>query len=366
MKADHGGNIYAASRNRDKTEDTVWLDYSANINPLGLAPSVRQAMLAALELVIHYPDEEAYELKQAISLCYDVPADMITVGNGAVELFYILCHVVKPRTALVTEPTFSEYGRAARASGAKVFYHSLSAEQGFAVQVSTLVSQINSIRPDIVFLCNPNNPTGSLMKTEEIAAIATAAAIVKSLIIVDESFLDFLILANWTSQPLLKRLSNVIIVHSLTKFYAIPGLRLGFALANERITKLLHDSKDPWNVNSIAQKAGVAALADVEYSEYSRIYMAQENNIFYHELLLIPGIRPYPPAANYILVDISQTKLTASRLSQEMIKRRILIRDCSNYQGLGPAYIRLAVKCRDQNQQVIQALQSIIEGECHD
>ncbi len=363
MKADHGGNIYAASRKDSRSSAPVWLDYSANINPLGLAASVRQAMFEAMDLVIHYPDVDAYELKQAISLRYDIPATMITVGNGAVELLYILCHVMKPRTALVMAPTFSEYERAARAAGATIVYHALAADQEFAVNVAELICQIKSTRPHIIFLCNPNNPTGCLMKQEELAAIATVAAAMQSLIIVDESFLDFLVLAEWTSQPLLKQFPNVIIVHSLTKFYAIPGLRLGFALASESITKLLHISKDPWNVNSIAQRAGVAALADDDYAEHSRTYLTQEKNTFYHELLRIPEIKPYPPAVNYLLVDIRHSGLTASELSCQMLKRQILIRDCSNYQGLGPAYIRLAVKCREQNQQVTQTLQSIIKGE---
>jgi threonine-phosphate decarboxylase len=363
MKADHGGNIYAASRSSCRDRATVWLDYSANINPLGLAASVRQAMIESLELVIHYPDVEAYQLKQALSVRYGIPSPMITVGNGAVELLYVLCHVIKPHTVLVMAPTFSEYERAAHGAGAKVFYHSLSADQGFAVDVAALLCQIKSLQPDIVFLCNPNNPTGTLMKLEEIAAIANAAAELKSLVVVDESFLDFLVLADWTCQSLLKCFANVIIAHSLTKFYAVPGLRLGFFLASEGLTKALHASKDPWNVNSIAQSAGVAALADTNYAERSRTYIEQEKNIFYHELLLIPGLNPYPPAVNYILIDISESGLTASELSQKMVKKRILIRDCSNYQGLGSAYVRLAVKCHEQNQQVIQALQSIIKGE---
>jgi threonine-phosphate decarboxylase len=363
MKADHGGNVYAASRDGDRSGAPVWLDYSANINPLGLAVSVRQAMLEAVDFVIHYPDVDAYELKQAISLRYDIPAIMITVGNGAVELLYVLCHVMKPRTVLVMAPTFSEYERAARAAGATVCYQALSASQGFAVNVAELICQIESLRPAIIFLCNPNNPTGCLMKREDLAAIATVAATLQSLIIVDESFLDFLVLTEWTCQPLLKQFSNVVIVHSLTKFYAIPGLRLGFALASESITKLLHASKDPWNVNSIAQRAGVAALTDDDYADHSRTYLAQEKTIFYHELLRIPGIKPYQPTVNYLLIDISHSGLTASELSQQMMRRQILIRDCSNYQGLGTSYVRLAVKCREENQQVIQALQSIIKGE---
>lgn len=361
MKAEHGGNIYAASRNFQHKEE--WLDYSANINPLGLASSVKAAMLQAMDSVIHYPDADAYELKQAICRAYGISADFITVGNGAVELLYVLSHIIQPHNVLVMAPTFSEYERAACAAGAQVSYYVLRAHDDFKVNSHDLIEKIETIKPEMVFLCNPNNPTGALMTPKEIAEVITFAAKNKSLVVVDESFLDFLSWNDWTCQPLLSKFPNLIIVHSLTKFYAIPGLRLGFALASESITKKLHLSKDPWNVNSIAQAAGVAALGDEVYAEQSRAYIAQEKKLFYQCLAKISGFKPYEPAANYIFVDIFQSHWTASVLYKKMMERRILIRDCSNYEGLGDHYIRLAVKSHEQNQRVIFELQNIIKGE---
>lgn len=361
MKAEHGGNIYAASRNFQHKEE--WLDYSANINPLGLASSVKVAMLQAMDSVIHYPDVDAYELKQAICRAYGISADFITVGNGAVELLYVLSHIIQPHNVLVMAPTFSEYERAACAAGAQVSYVVLRAHDDFQVNSHALIEKIETIQPELVFLCNPNNPTGALMTPKEIAEVITVAAKIKSFVVVDESFLDFLPWNDWTCQPLLSKFPNLIIAHSLTKFYAIPGLRLGFVLASESITKKLHLSKDPWNVNSIAQAAGVAALGDEAYAAQSRAYIVQEKKLFYQSLAKISGFKPYEPAANYILVDILQSHWTASVLCKKMMERRILIRDCSNYEGLGDRYIRLAVKGHEQNQQVIFELQNIIKGE---
>lgn len=362
MKAEHGGNIYAASRNSQQRGE-VWLDYSANINPLGLASSVKAAMLQAIDSVIHYPDVDAYDLKQAICRNYGISSELITVGNGAVELLYVLSHIIQPHNVLVMAPTFSEYERAACAAGAQISYYVLRAHDDFKVKSKALIAQIETIQPELVFLCNPNNPTGTLMTPTEIAEVIAAAAKIKSVVVVDESFLDFLHWNDWTCQPLLSKFPNLIIAHSLTKFYAIPGLRLGFVLASESMTKKLHLSKDPWNVNSIAQAAGVAALGDEVYAEQSRAYIAQEKKLFYLSLAKISGCKPYEPAANYILVDIRQSHWTASALRQKMMERRILIRDCSNYEGLDDYYIRLAVKSHEQNKQVIQVLQNIIKGE---
>ncbi len=363
MKAEHGGNIYAASRSLDSNGEAVWLDYSANINPLGLAPSVRLAMTKALDSVIHYPDVEAYALKQALSRVYYISPDLITVGNGAVELLYVLCHTLRPGKVLVMAPTFGEYERAACAAGAKVVYHFLPANQDFTVKSAALIDQMRAVQPDIVFLCNPNNPTGSLLKVADIVQIVEAAAAMKAIVVVDESFLDFLVLAEWTCQPLLSQYSNLIIAHSLTKFYAIPGLRLGFMLGNESITRKLHDGKDPWNVNSIAQAAGIAALADHSYAEQSRSYIAGEKSFFYQQLAKIRGFKPYEPAVNYLLVDISASGYTATELRQQLFEQRILIRDCSDYQGLGRYYIRLAVKSHQQNERILQVLKASVKGE---
>lgn len=360
MENEHGGNIYAASREFSGQE--TWLDYSANINPLGLPGSVRDAMLHAIDSVIHYPDTAAYELKAAIGRHYQLSQEQITVGNGAVELFYVLCHALRPKQILVFAPTFSEYERAARAAGAALLYHSLSAEQGFQVDMNRLIAQVRKEQPDFIFLCNPNNPTGCLTHRQAIQSLVEAAG-EKCLVIVDESFLDFISDDSITCLPLLAEFPNLIIAHSLTKFYAIPGLRLGFMAASPQITQLLERHKDPWNVNSLAQCAGIVALADQDYAIKSRNLILKEKNRFYRKLEQIDGLHPYPPEANFILVETSAAQVTAAELCQRMRQRHILIRDCSAYVGLNSFYIRLAVKLAAQNDQVIEALAASLKGE---
>ena len=355
---EHGGNIHALAR-QSGTALAAVLDFSANINPLGLAASVRQAIADNLESVIHYPDPTATALKQAISHHYQVPVAGITAGNGAVELLYVLCHCHKPQRVLVTAPTFSEYERAARAAGAAVEYFPLSPATGFQIDTEELGRRLTGI--DMVFVCNPNNPTGALLARQELERLLAVARRTATLVVVDESFLDFLPAADdITCRPLLAANDNLVIVHSLTKFYAVPGLRLGFVLTAPVWTERLHLAKDPWNVNSLAQAAGVAALNDHEYQAQSRTVLAEARDQLYEQLRLVAGCRPYPPSVNYILVNIAASGLSSRELRRQLAADNLMIRDCANYPGLSADYIRLAVKLPEQNKRLVAALQRVL------
>ncbi len=351
----HGGNVYAWAREHGR-EAAVVLDYSANINPLGLAPAVQAAISQAVGEVIHYPDAGAVLLKAAISSYYQVDAEWITAGNGAVELLYVLTHTLRPQRVLIPAPSFSEYERAARAAGAVIEYACLSPASNFVLDVNWLSRRLTGM--DMVFIGNPNNPTGTLLTVGQMEKILFAAARTGTIVVVDESFMDFIPSdREYTCRPLLKQFDNLVVLHSLTKFYAIPGLRLGFALTQPALTSRLHAAKDPWNVNSLAQAAGVAALTDKEYQGQSRDIVQYEKDALYAGLQSIPGAAPLPPAVNYILIRIEQT---AARVCQVMAEKNILIRDCSNYPGLSPYYIRVAVKLSEQNKKLLTYLEQVL------
>ncbi|MBP2627069.1 MAG: L-threonine-O-3-phosphate decarboxylase [Firmicutes bacterium] len=356
--ATHGGNLYAAIRQTGGELSEI-IDFSANINPLGLSDNIRQTLYASLESIIHYPDAHGHDLKQAISQYYHVKDELITLGNGAVELMYILCHILKPKRVLVTAPTFSEYEAAARASGATIEYLYLHADDNFTIDIKTLTEQLATI--DIVFICNPNNPTGTLLNNVQILELLIAAIAYNTYVVVDESFIDFLPNdGSYTCRQLLAQYTNLIILHSLTKFYAIPGLRLGFALANPELTNQLHSGKDPWNVNTLAQNAGVAALNDYAYQHMSKEFIGKVKMDLYHSLLSIPGLKPYLPSVNFILINIKDINMTGEELRQAMASHNILIRDCSNYPGLSSEYIRIAVKRPEQNSILVETLKKVI------
>lgn len=360
----HGGDIMAAAC-RYGRDPASFTDFSANINPLGLPDTVFQAMSANLREVVHYPQPHAGRLKEALSRHYQVPVEWLTVGNGAVELLYIICHTVKPTRVLLCAPTFGEYQRAARAVGATVKYHRLSRERGFSYSAQEINAALNDVT--VVFLANPNNPTGTLLHRAEMTAIAQAAAERGVVMVVDESFLDFLPNeGDFTCRRLIATYPNVVVVHSLTKFFAIPGLRLGFAVAAPEWTFRFHAAKDPWNVNLLAQVGGEAALSDEAYQQASRRFIQQEKEFLFNSLQNIRGLRPFPPTVNYILIDITATGYTAAALTARLGHVGVLVRDCSNFLGLSPYYIRVAVRNRPDNLKLLRALQKVLSGGCHD
>jgi threonine-phosphate decarboxylase len=357
----HGGNVYDAARRNGGRVSEI-LDFSANINPLGMPGSVRKALLECLENVVCYPDPDAVAFKKAVARYYGVDESMITAGNGAVELLYILCHTLKPNKVLIPAPTFSEYEAAARAAGAAIEYVKLMAAEKFIMDFGALVKRLEGA--DMIFICNPNNPTGVLTDRDALKQFLEAAAVTRTTVVIDESFLDFLPDdSRYSCRPLLADHPNLVVICSLTKFYAIPGLRLGFCLAYPELTRRLHGNKDPWNVNTLAQCAGVAALQDKSYQEESRIYLQNAMRSLYLDVSSIPGITAFGPSVNFILADIADTGMNARRLSQKLAMESILVRDCSNYPGLTDAYIRIAVKRHEQNLILTATLRKILAGD---
>ena len=355
---EHGGNLYEASASIGRSLDSL-LDFSANINPLGVPPAVMQAVTENLPRIIHYPDAHSHGLKKAISQHYHVPAEQILPGNGAAELLYVLCHHMRPHRALIPVPAFSEYERAALAAGAAVDYCLTREEDGFALAVTSLLNKV--ARRSMVFVGNPNNPTGTLIRRDELLPLLAQAADLESLVIVDESFIDFLADdSSYTCRHLIRSFPNLVVLHSLTKFFAIPGLRLGFALADEKLCQTLHLCKDTWNVNSLAQAAGVAALGDEAYRQNARKFARETGQLFFRQLQSIPGIKPFPPSANFILLNITGTGFSAGKLRQSLAAQGILVRDCSNYPGLSEQYIRVAVRLQEQNETLIESLENVL------
>lgn len=359
QKFEHGGNVY-----QQAPDGKSWLDFSANINPLGLPASVKQAMQASLDDVIHYPDPQAKELKQAIAEHYQLPEQNLILGNGAAELFYLFMQMLRPKHVLLPVPSFSEYERAARAAGCRISYFPLKAEETFYLDWQKLSKAVTP-SVDCVILGNPNNPTGQLLPWQELSNFFTMLKLWQKnvWVLVDESFLDFLPDDSaYTWRYMTETFPYLFVIQSLTKFYAIPGLRLGFGVANAALIQRLEQGKDVWNVNLLAQKAGVAALSDAPYQEKSRELVQRERAWLYAALRKIEGIYAYPPSVNFILLNIEGTGKSSAELTKEMRERGILVRDCGNYPGLdGRNFIRVAVRTREENLQLIQALEECVK-----
>jgi len=357
--AEHGGNLRKASEDYGMPADG-WLDFSANINPLGLAESVRKSILQRLEHIVNYPDPEAIECKQAIAAHYALPCEQIVMGNGAVELIYLLVHKLRPRRVLLPAPAFSEYARSVRAIDGEIVYFPLREADEFRLDVPGFIDLLRGV--DMCFLCNPHNPVGNLLSREALEPIIAAAARLSVPVVLDESFIDFLPDAGRiTCRQLVSRYDNLVIIHSLTKFFAVPGLRLGFGVMSAFLGRLLEAAKDPWNVNSLAQSAAVAALGDKQYSRETIRLIQEENQFLYQELRTISGLSPYRPVANFLFMRLTHRRFNAVTLADATARRGILIRDCSNYAGLADAYIRVAVKRRADNRRLLSVLRDLLD-----
>lgn len=355
-KFEHGGNIHDFAAVGEMKQI---IDFSANINPLGMSETTIQAIQSQIQQLIHYPDPHGRELKTAIAKEYQIPIDTITLGNGAVELLYVLSHILKPKKVLLPVPSFSEYERAAVASGATIAYFYLSPAMNFMLDWNLLLAKLKEA--DLLFLGNPNNPTGNLFLVDELERCIVAAKKEHCFVVIDESFIDFRSDAElYTCRHLVQKYDNLLVLQSLTKFYAIPGLRLGFAITNPQLVAQIDLGKDPWNVNHLAQKAGVAGLADSSYKKATQEFLDKEICFLYEELCKIKFLQVYRPSVNFILLNLANTNFTAITLREKLLENHILIRDCSNYPGLTNQYVRIAVKTHPDNCILLKALHKII------
>lgn len=349
---EHGGNVYEPRAGK-------WLDFSANINPLGLSLKVKEALEGELDHLVHYPDPEARSLKAALSAHYCVPMEQIVLGNGAAELIYLVCYQLRPRRVLLPAPTFSEYEKAARASGAEIIHHDLSPDDAFALDEISFIEQMGGA--DLVFLANPNNPTGNVIEQDVLQRILHAAEMRGIHVVLDESFLEFLSSADACSMRFAcGEKPHLIVLQSMTKFYAIPGLRLGFAVVCETLARRLERGKDVWNVNHLAQVAGAAAVSDRAYRETTLDWIQSEAVELQRRLTSLSGVTVYPSAVNFILFRVGEdAPVSAKSLLRSLREQGILLRDCGNYRGLDAHFLRTAVRGREENERLLQAVEQI-------
>ena len=342
----HGGDLRRAAAVYGPRE---FIDFSANINLLGPPPQVWQVLSENLKDVVHYPDPHLEGLKADLASFLQVDSACILPGNGGAELIYLLPRLAGVRQVLIPAPTFAEYAEAAQACKVPIRYcpdldH---LEQG-----------------DMLFLCNPNNPTGKLTPKEQVWQLAQRADKQGALLVVDEAFIDFTPEGRAASAaPLVKDCERLIVLYSLTKLFAIPGLRLGCLVASRTLIDVLRQLQPPWSVNCLAELAGRAALGDESFRERTRKATAEEREFLYQGLLAQQGLTPYPSAANFIFVAIDDPSWTGTTVTDALGRRGILVRNCANFEGLeGDRHIRVAVRTRQENERLLRELADLLGG----
>lgn len=355
---DHGGDIFGTAR-RLGVDPGRMIDFSASINPLGMPEGVRRAIVEGVDRVLHYPDPFAGPLRGLVASCHNVSPEEIVLANGSTELIYLLPRLFRGNRALIVAPAFSEYAKALSVAGWEVRHHLLSPDDGFGLEVASLAASLAK-GCDLLFICNPGNPTGRLYGRDELLAVADACRDIGTVLVLDEAFIDFCG-ESASLLPDLVRGGGSMVLRSLTKFYAIPGLRLGYAAASADICRRLSELGGPWSVNALAQAAGAAALTDAGYRQRTVEYIEQERELLYRQLSAIPGLVPFEGAANYLLV---RTEVPASRLCEDLLLRSgLIVRDCSSFTGLDRHFFRVAVRSREENRALVESLRAHLEGE---
>jgi L-threonine-O-3-phosphate decarboxylase len=353
----HGGNITKICAAYGLKPDNI-LDFSASINPLGYSQNVLNAVRNGSDAILHYPDTDCSELKRIIAEKTSHRESEIIIGNGSTELIYLTPRALRPKKALVFQPTFTDYTNASQLVHANVSEIVLDESSSF--QFNLDYAKLNGFNPDLIFLCNPNNPTSQLIERERILELADYFP--GATIVVDESFMGFV--EERERYSVLKDagvIKNLVVICSLTKFFGMPGLRLGFLVTHESAADKINRFKEPWTVNAIAQLAGKAAMEDEDFIKRSREFVSAEKRFLYEQISEIDGLHPFYPAANFMLVRIDRPDLPISQLYTRLIKSGLVIRDCSNFRGLDERYFRLAVRTRDENLSLLKELKRCVK-----
>ncbi|WP_295824065.1 histidinol-phosphate transaminase [uncultured Veillonella sp.] len=375
MSKIHGGNIFQFAHEQ-RIEPYEVIDFSANINPLGPSQRGLDAINDQLRYISHYPDATNDDVLNVIADTYGMDKNQIIVGNGAAELLYAICRLPGYTGAFVPAPGFSEYKEALEASNIPVrdiFYRPREDDNGipyFEVPYLALETFAAELKGQdgriIVFLGNPNNPDGTLLDKAHIRTVATMLKDANSLLVIDESFIDFvgnepLRDNDQSMRSLINEFDNIIVVHSFTKFYAVPGLRIGAAFGNKKVISHLHQYIPSWSVNTLAQAYTEVALNDVDYIKRTKQELNEERAFMYNALDGIEGITVYSPSANFILFKVNREGITANTINENLKKDNMIVRNCDSYVGLNNQWVRIAIKDHDTNIKLVEKLTDILK-----
>lgn len=358
MKDLHGGNVWDASIKSGMAPEDI-LDFSASINPLGVPPKARDAIRRSLKLASAYPDPVGSEIRKALAAYHGIPPENCLVGNGSTEFIYLFPRVVKPQKALIVEPAFSEYRNALSLCGVETAGFPCLEKDGFMPDLGALKTAVKKNRFDVVFIANPSNPAGVLLKREGLMGLAASLSATGTVLALDEAFIDFI--EGESLKREVTRLKNCVIFRSMTKFFSMAGLRLGYMIADKAVIDRFSRCVPPWSVNTLASVAAIAALKDRSYIERTHRWLEREKAFMGRAVQSLDGFKIFPGRANYLIVRLP-ADMSASCITAALFKKGILVRDLTNWPGLGKSYIRVAIRTRPENKALLEAMEKAKRG----
>lgn len=331
--------------------------FSANVNPLGVSPKLRKTLADKIDAITSYPDREYTSLRKCIGKYVNADYNHIIVGNGSTELISLFIQIKHPKKAIMIGPTYSEYEREVTLGGGSSLYYRLDEEHDFKLDIKSLDTEL---RPDVdlLVICNPNNPTSSAIKSEDMRKILDICKQRDIFVMVDETYVEFAEdMELITSIPLTEYYNNILILRGISKFFAAPGLRLGYAICgNEDLLKEINKRKNPWTINSLAVIAGEIMFSDEEYIFQTKTLISAERARICEILQKCNSIKVFPPTANFVLVKILKKNITAMDLFESAIKKGLMIRDCSTFPFLDHQYIRFCFMSPEKNNELLKVL----------
>lgn len=357
----HGSDIEAVSSHYGIPIDNI-VCFGANVNPLGLSNTLKQALKDNLDLITSYPDRNYTSLKNVIAKYCGVKAQHVIVGNGSTELISLFMQTRKPHKALVLSPTYSEYGRELALNGGTQYDYYLNADNDFRLDLPSFCNEIKK-GYDLVIICNPNNPTSSALTNREIEIILDACESCGSFLMIDETYVEFTPKIELiSSMPLVNSRDNLMVLRGVSKFYAAPGLRLGYgATSNSEFLDQLQRMQNPWSLNHLAAFSGEIMLQDHDYFNKTRELILSERTRIMNELTTIHDLKAYPAYGNFILVQILKENVTSLDLFEFLIQYGLMIRDCSSFPHLDGEFFRFCIMNPSQNEQLLSKIKEFFD-----
>ncbi len=343
-----------------RKEDIV--SFSANVNPLGVSPLLKRDLASKLDVISTYPDREYTQLRKVIAAYTGASPESILVGNGSTELITLFIKMIAPKKAMIIGPTYSEYERELSLSGGVSIYYPLNEENGFDLDPERLSGALDG-SIDMLIICNPNNPTSSAIKRDRMRLILDACKINGIFVLVDETYIEFAEDYDGISSiPLTSAYDNLCLLRGVSKFFAAPGLRLGYAICGD--THLMNDIgkiKDPWTVSSLAEIAGQLMFKDADYIKQTKELISSERARVCSILKSTDGIKVYDPVANFVLCRITKENVDADILFDNAIRKNLMIRNCSSFPFLDNKYFRICFMSPQDNDRLLAVIRETLK-----